>query len=913
MKFFLKITIALVFIGILGAGFVASLLYYFSLDLPKISTLADYRPALSSKILAKDGTVLADIGLQKRDVVSIDEVPERLVNAYLAAEDDNFYNHQGIDYVGITRAMFKNLQAGKIVQGGSTITQQVAKSLLLTRERKFSRKIKELLLAWRIENKFSKREILHLYLNQEYLGGGYYGVKSAFKGYFGKELEEATIAECAIVAGLLVAPGKYSPYVHPEYAKQRQLYVLGRMLDGGKITQAEYESAKNENIKYRLRRGGDFKAGYFTDWVRRRMIELVGEEPFLTNGFKVTTTLDWDLQQVAERAVLNGAKETDKRQGYKGHLGNLENDEAIRNYEVEMRKNLFIDKSNYFTIGAEYKKVFEIEFDEKKYSDMQAAQKLLAEKKNNGVFVTGNIKGDQLHSLIIKGESYEAVVIEVSNDKRMVYVSIGGLRGIVPYDGFKWAHERVIKDSQNFYPYVTKPSSILKRGDKVLVRIDDLEASAWNHFYKNYKDQIKDNNVIKDVKEEKFLLCTLDQEPEVQTTLLSLSPQNGEIKAFVGGTSFDKSKFDRILQARRQPGSSFKPFIYAAALENGFTPTSILIDSPEALLAGLDESLSWKPSNYDGQFMGAITLRNSLEVSRNVTTIKLASEVGVKKILDFADRICLNAKIEPNLGLSLGSFGVSMMDLVSSYGIFPNRGRVVEPKSIISIVDREGNSYEIIENEKEKMITNRTALLNAESSKKDGGSDAAESASGKNEGNTFYVTLEGHQVYDARLSYIMTDLLRGVIKHGTGKAANGISGFIGGKTGTTNNYVDAWFVGFSHNLVTGVWSGFDDNSTLGWAETGAKASLPVWITFMRAGIDKYGEQDFFTPKGIVNVKIDKKTGQLYRGGKEQPFVEAFVEGTEPGADGNGSAISGGQKKKDDDDSVLSEEDYYNFQ
>ena len=336
-KILIALTVGTISMGILTFSVIA----YFSFSLPQISSLKDYRPSIPSQILAKDGTVLAEIGKEKRSITQVEEIPKRIINAFLSAEDDNFYEHTGVDYFGVLRAAIANLRAGKVVQGGSTITQQVAKSLLLSSERSISRKIKDFLLARKIEKKLSKQEILFLYLNQVYLGGGYYGIKAAIKGYYEKELTEASIAETAMIAGLLVAPGKYSPYVNPKYAKKRQRYVLGRMFATNKITEKEYQDALSEKIKFRARKSNHFKAGHFTDWVRQRVIGLVGKEKFLNGGFKVLTTLDWDLQQVAEKEVLKGAKQIDKRQGFKGPIGFVEPEkhlEIFKEFRVKQYK-----------------------------------------------------------------------------------------------------------------------------------------------------------------------------------------------------------------------------------------------------------------------------------------------------------------------------------------------------------------------------------------------------------------------------------------------------------------------------------------------------------------------------------------------------------------------------------------------
>ncbi|CBW28091.1 putative peptidoglycan transglycosylase penicillin-binding protein 1A [Halobacteriovorax marinus SJ] len=911
-KILIRLSIFIVGSGLLGALVVALVIAYFSFGLPKISTLADYNPPIPSQIMARDGTVLTEIGKETRYIAKMDEIPKRVINAFLSAEDDNFYEHKGVDYLGVMRAFIANLRAGKVVQGGSTITQQVAKSLLLSRERSISRKIKDFLLAQRIEEKFTKEEILFLYLNQVYLGGGYYGVKAAFKGYFGKELTEASIAESAIVAGLLVAPGRYSPYINPQYAKKRQGYVLGRMYATGKITEIEYNEALAEKIKFRIKKGGEFKAGYLTDWVRQRIVEEVGNDKFLTDGFKVVTTIDFELQQVAEKEVYKGVKEIDKRQGFKGPLRNIETEEKVKELLLKQRKDLHEEKSTYFTLKDDLSRLYESEISEEITEKREKHTLGFFEKLRSKRYYPGNIKEDPILDMLSDDKMYEAVVRRVDNRSRIVYVSFAGLNGFIPYEGFRWAHERNISEERQYYPYVTRPSTILKAGDVIQVSIVSKSTGIERHIWRGDQANFKKSRDYDLVKNEKYIHFLLDQEPEAEGALVSLDPKTGELIALVGGADFEKSQFDRAIQSHRQPGSSFKPILFAAGLENGFTPASTLMDSPEAL-GGVDSSLNWKPRNYDGKFKGPMTFRNSLETSRNIPTIRLASDIGVEKITEFTKRIGFKAKLDQDLSLALGSFGVTLMDIVATYAIFPNGGKIVRPKSIISVVDRYGKNYEISEHNEEK-VTEEQAEVKEEEAKEILENNTlgteAESEEDKVEVNPYHLALGGDQVYDPRLAYIMTNLLRGVVQNGTGRRVKDVSAFIGGKTGTTNNYVDAWFLGFASNIVTGVWTGFDNNKTLGWGETGAKSALPIWKEFMRAGIKKKGEYDYQAPLGVVNVLIDKQTGKLAGGSGQGNFLETFVEGTEPGS----KVVEDVEKLKSDNNTqFLEEDDYYNNQ
>ena len=904
-----------ILMGVIGFG----VIIYISYDLPQINSLSDYSPPIPSRVYSKDGHLLMELSKEKRILTQIEEVPDKMINTFLAAEDDNFYNHAGVDYMGIARAMVINIKAGRIVQGASTITQQVAKSLLLTSERTFSRKIKDLLLAKKIEEKLSKKEILFLYLNQVYLGGGYYGVKAAFRGYFDKELTEATIAETALVAGLLVAPGKYSPYVNPDKAKSRQRYVLGRLLKTGKISKQEYDDALVEDIKIQIRRPIPVKAGYFTDWIRQRLIAHFGKEEFLTNGYEVITTIDWELQDKAEKEVLNGVKAIDKRQGFKGPLRTLETPEEQIAFLEKQRTEIYKDASNFLIFKADGTATREFQYSENeinfllddesnKKNEVKARGKVFLEIGNPQEFAEGSNE-KLFRELVNFDHPLEILVTKVSNLQRMIYGSYAGIKVMIPYDNFKWAHERDIKVERDYWSYVTTPESIVKPGDIVLAKISKKQQSSWRYLHKDFKTRYEKNEeLIKAIKEQKFFVAELDQEPDAQGALLSISPIDGEIIAMVGGSDFSKSQFNRVVQSNRQPGSAFKPLIFAVGLENNYTPASMLLDSPQAL-GGVDNSLSWKPRNYDGKFKGSMTLRRALETSRNIPTIKLTQDVGVEKITNFVERLNLEVDLPQDLSVSLGSFGINLMNLVKMYSIFPNGGRKVKLKSILSIKDRFGNVHYIDEKDNEETqpeVDEKTVVAEVENKDK---LDLKEGEEEKEEveENPYLVNLTEEQIYDPRLAYIMNNLLKGVIQRGTGRNARDVSSFIGGKTGTTNNYIDAWFLGFSSNAVTGVWTGFDNNKTLGWGETGSKSALPIWKGYMKASIRKRGEADFQIPQGIVNVAIDVETGKLANY-NDKRFIEAFVEGTEPGNEKEELF-----DENSEDASILDSDDYFNAQ
>lgn len=883
MKRLLKTLIVLIILGMLGVVSILGLFFIVSLDLPQINSLKDYNPPKSSRILSKDGEVLLEVGLENRDVVEFEDIPPRVVNAFLAAEDDNFYNHSGVDYYGILRAFVVNLREGRLVQGGSTITQQVAKSFLLSRERTITRKIKDLLLARKIEQKLTKQDILFLYLNQVYLGGGYYGVKAAFRGYFDKDLSEATIAESALVAGLLVAPGRYSPYVNPKYAKMRQSYVLKRLYETGKITKDEYDASIAENIKMRIRKPNAMKGGHFTDWVRQEVIKVVGKDEFLTDGFEVATTLDWSLQQKAEKAVKEHIKELDKRQGFKGPLKQFPVDEMDGEI-IALRQKFLKDRSQYFTFSTEGKNIYEYqetnEESVQKLSYFASALEAIPEKARRLVDI-GNTSDDPVNDFIEVGESYPALVVKTDDAKKVIIVSIGGVRGVITPKGYEWAHARTISEEPTYHAKPNQPSRLLKVGDQVLVKVEKKSVPYTQLIDDEFIKRNQKDPSISYLANEKFHEVSLDQEPEAEGALIAINPYNGEIISLVGGVNFEKSQFNRVIQSSRQVGSAFKPFIYAAALENGMTPSTILMDTPQAL-GGVDESLSWKPRNYDGAFKGPMTLRNALEVSRNIPTIRLVQDLGVQKIHDFINRLHINAEIPKDMSLSLGSFGISLAELTKGYAIFANGGKAIRLKHITSITNRNGQALPV-----------PAADPEWNSPKEDPAPEVTQTPPMPEEGtedepavfeNPFTKDLGPIQVYDRRLAYIMTNLLNGVTLHGTGKKVSKVSKNLAGKTGTTNNYVDAIFVGYSNYAVVGTWAGFDDNRTLGFGETGAKTTLPIFSDFMDEIVQKFGDTPFTAPPGITTVLVDKETGKPISSGSLDGFLESFATGTEPEAE-----------------------------
>lgn len=802
--------------GVLGLLCIAAVLYHFSQDLPDIKSLQDYKPAIATRILSQEGEILLETGTENRDLVAYADIPKVVIDAFLSAEDSSFFEHQGFDLVAISRAIFKDLKTMRFAQGGSTITQQLAKTLLLSNEKSLVRKIKDLLLAVKLEKKFTKQEILYLYLNQVYLGGGNHGIKTAFRNYFGKDLKQVTPAEAALVAGLLAAPGRYSPHLNPDRAKKRQLYVLEQMYLNGNLSKEDYEKAIKEEVKIVKRDEvaairGNIKAGHFTDWIRQRLFDKFGGEKILNRGLTVATPLNWKLQQVAEQAVQKGLREVDRRQGFYGPLKSLK-DSEVESYLSELKKSVLLEQSEFFLLTSKGTKKWQ-------FSD----QPLLK-----------TLQKDRL---------YKALVLKVWDTEKIILVDIGGLKGIIPLEHFKWAYKRRVSPQRASYKMTQLPSQIVKANDVVYVKVLNqnqklsqyLSRSAWLKLTKQEKQSFQHQNL---------LLLSLEQKPTVQAALVALEVKTGNIVSMVGGSSFYQSQFNRAVQAKRQPGSSYKPFIYAAGLERGYHAASILIDSPQALGSGYNY-LNWKPKNYDGKFKGPVTYRVCLEQSRNIPTVTLAEEVGYEGLQEFSRRAGIKAQMPNDPSISLGSFGVSPLMLTSAFALFPNLGKRVYPKSVLSITGRDGTKYPVQDIEEQPPKRNSA-------------------------------------VFDPRQAYVMTHILKGVIQRGTAKQAKKVSPYIGGKTGTTSNYIDAWFVGFSPDLVTAVWVGFDHNKSMGYGESGGKTALPIWVEYMQEALKEYPKKDFMMPKGVTKITVSRKTGQrAVKGLTPDSILEVFVQGTGP--------------------------------
>jgi penicillin-binding protein 1A len=754
---------------------------YFSFTLPPIKSLEDYKPPIITKVLSDDGELVGEFCKERRIVVPMQQIPKVVSQAFVAAEDAKFFQHKGISYLSILRAMKNNILSGGITQGGSTITQQTVRSMVLSRERTVSRKVREFILAHRIEKYLTKEEILYIYLNQIYLGHGNYGVEAAARDYFNKGVEDVTLAEAALLAGLPQSPENYSPLKNFERSKARQAYVLGRMVEEGYITKQAADAAYRAPLKIQSRENTTFTiAPYFTEYVRIYLQEKYGEDALYTQGLQVYTTLNVVNQKAAQDAMQAGLKDLDRRQGYRGP------EQVLTKEQIDA-------------------------------FCQDVAQKLT-------------------QNPLVVGETYPGVVTEITKDNKRVMVRIGDRTGYIPCESMRWARN---PDPEVDYTtaQLKSPQQALKVGYVISAKVRALPAKG-------------------------LLTLDLDQAPKVQGALISMEIPTGYVRAMVGGNNFLESQFNRALQARRQPGSAFKPIIYAAALDKGFTPASVIIDSPVIYEDALKDE-NWKPKNYEDRFYGPTTLRTALTNSRNVVTIKLMRDIGVPYAIKYAQRLGVESPLTADLSLSLGSSEVTPLELVRAYAVFAARGHLLHPIFIRKIVDRDGNILE----------ENNPWPLEADLRKKEG-TIVEEDLKGGIEGVS-------PQVISEQTAYLMTSLLRGVVQEGTGWRARELGRPCAGKTGTTNEYTDAWFVGFTPDLITGVWVGFDEKKPLGRFETGSRAASPIWVSAMQKALAGKPVRNFPIPEGIVFAKIDRDTGLLALPSTKNVIFECFKEGTQP--------------------------------
>ncbi len=734
-----------ILLGISAGGYVA-----YSMGIPSIEEIKQYKPSGGTKIYADDDVLIGELKAEKGNFVPLNNIPASIINSVVAVEDSRFWKHKGIDYVAIARAFIKDIIHVGLKEGGSTITQQLAKVVFLTPEKTIQRKIREAALAIKIEKNLDKKEILELYLNKIYFGHGAYGVEMASQIYFGKPVKDITLSEAALIAGLIKAPSLYSPFNDLGRAIERQHVVLSRMVEEGYLKKSEMEKALKQPVYLSSTRKGLEANNYFIEYVRKYLEDKYGIETVYKGNLRVYTTLDRKAQVAAARAVQQGLRDLDKRRGWRG--------------PIDHRKDFHVER-------------------EMRTRELSA--------------IVSTSPGDMSTGLVLKVHDKEAII------------KVRGIIGKLSLEDAKWASKvidpktRTSKFLKNFIlPLILKP------GDIVKVSIRSIQG---NH-----------------------IRLLLEQEPEAEGALVAIDQETGFIRAMIGGYDFVKSDFNRVVYARRQPGSAFKPIIYAAALDHGFTPASIITDEPVTYPGG--PKGDWSPENADHKFYGPTTLREALTYSRNVVTVRLVDAVGINNVLDFARTIGIQGEMPRNLTLALGSLSVTPMELALCYSVFANGGMKIKPIAIKYITDANGSVMESNEPEAEEVISPTTAFL-------------------------------------------ITSMMEDVVRHGTGWRAKSLGRPVAGKTGTTNEYRDAWFVGYSTELTAAVWVGFDDTTPLGALETGARAASPIWVQFMNNVLTGPPEE-FMVAEGIVIHTIDPATGLLTKD-ESTGIKEYFKEGTEP--------------------------------
>ena len=875
-----KIIVVFFVASALFSTVVAGILIYSLIHLPKLENVQDYRPAIGSRVLSREGKVIGEFfDTERRYVLPTEEIPTWVIDSFVSAEDGSFFQHSGIDYFGIARAFFANLRAGRVVQGGSTITQQMAKSLLLTSERSYTRKVREVLLAYKIEKNFTKLQILHLYLNQIYFGQRAYGVEAASRTYYHKSVKNISVAEAALLAGLVQAPSKYSPSKNPTRSRERQLYVLRRMFELGKIKEAQYKDAVVEEIRiYPEENLNQQIAPYFVEHVRQLLVEKYGTDVVYEKGLTIETSADYDLSKTAQKAVKANLENLDKRQGYRGVIAHVTTDAAIKE-EVKKERWEVINKYFGYTL-------LPLEPPKEHFDDMMWADYTLAREKLRDPSLADENK------LLLPDHRYRALVTRLDGDGKAATVLIGTIRAQLLLTHMRWAKKIKSAETANG-AQISHVNETLSIGDVIGVK------TVPEQNGKNSSAQIGKTVPGQAGKIEEPLLVSLEQEPLVQGALLSMEASSGSVLAMVGGYDYAKSEYNRALQGERQPGSSFKPLLYSAAIDKGFTPSSIIVDSPVIFENQGGANLKWIPENNSEKFYGDTTLRTAIINSRNVPAVKVLQEIGVSYFVNYLKAVGLQGELNPDLSLALGSKGLSLLELTKIYSLFPRLGVRIEPIFILKVTDREGKvlqqySFKEFQNEmaakwlKMKEAINSatnttlstTTAVNTDKTKTDSSETPEQQEEKKRLSNKAPVFDDPLRALDEKTAFVMENLLQEVVQYGTGVGAKVLKRKLGGKTGTTNEFVDAWFMGFSPEVITGVWTGFDSPRTLGSGEVGGRAALPAWVDYMAAALEKFKQDDFSVPKGIVFVRIDPKTGNL-AGPGGAGVKEAFIEGTEP--------------------------------
>ncbi len=796
------------FFAVIAFVLVISSLWEYSEQLPDYHQLAKYEPAVTTRLYAGDGQLLKEYASEKRLFVPVNKIPKRVKQAFISAEDKNFYHHSGVDFFGIARAMIgniKNIGTGRRPAGASTITQQVAKNFLLSSELSYTRKIKEAILAMRMEQAFTKDHILELYLNEIYLGNRSYGVAAAALNYFGKPLDKLEIEEAAYLAALPKGPNNYNPKTKYDAAVARRNWVIERMFEEGYITEEEAEIAKSKPLET-IDRNNEFiqDAEYFSEEVRREISEKFGSEALYEGGLIVRTTVDPRLQKIATKVFRQEIEAYDIRHGYRGALTNIPLDDKYKEALAEIK------------IPGGAKKTWE-----------------------------------------------KAIVLTVEKDKAEIETAKGE-KGIVPLTLAKWARKTL--KNQGITDEPNSMAKVLKQGDVILVeKVSEKNAKAKNLSENSYY---------------------LRQVPNVEGALLALDPHTGKVLAAVGGYDFKKSQYNRATQALRQTGSAFKPVVYLAALDNGYSPNDLILDAPFVLDQGPGLP-KWKPENYSKKFYGLMTLRQGVEKSKNLMTVRLAQDLGMDKVAEYAKKLGVNDHLPHLLSMSLGAGETHVIDMARAYGIMVNGGKDIKPYFVEQIQDRYGRN--ILKQDKRKCETCNV----------DAWGDGQEIPQ---------LPDEREQIVDPLSAYQITSILEGVAVRGTGARLRSINKHLGGKTGTSNDTQDAWFVGFSPDLVVAVYVGFDNPRTLGRYETGAAAALPIFKNFMAEALANQPDIPFRIPTGIKLVRINYDTGRPATPTDKSVIVEALKP--DYSFDKNKQRVIGGGTVEGNDAEMTAEPDIY---
>ncbi len=821
MKSFSLIALGVVVVVALSGTF---FVYRILKELPDVSTLKDFKHTNSTEVFSDDGVKVGEFTKQRRYPVEFDKIPRHVVSAFIAAEDSHFYEHRGVDPAGILRAFLSNLARGKYAQGGSTITQQVARSVVLnSREKNITRKVREIVLAWRMEKELSKNEILSLYLSEIYLGHGAFGIGAAARNYFNKDVTQLTVAEGAVLAGLPQRPNDWDPFHNPHLAKRRQSYVLNRMATDGYITQAQATEALATPLRlFEVEEASARIGQFFMEHIRLYLMNKYGSETILNSGYKIYTTMNAEFQKSAEDATMRGLREADKRLGWRGPVMHLDSPIDIEAYAKKTHEDILKKATPMRILPAS--------FPEGEKSALGYDMSMFLDKASKYYGETP----------LLENEFYRAIVTNVDDTKNEITARVGQTPVTIPLLSMAWV---TMGTKETELKPIDKVSlTKLKAGDVIEVRIDKFDRKLST------------------------ISASLEQYPEIQGALLSFELKNGAVRAMVGGKNFDESKFNCALQAKRQVGSTFKPVLYAAAMDEGFSQSSLVSDSPivfkvEGDLDTDNFGESWRPHNYAGKFKGDIPLRLALTRSMNIPTVKLLDQITIDRGIDYARRMGINAPLPRDLSIALGSWSSSLDEITRAYSIFPRLGRPLSLYYIKKVTDADGKVLE------EYKPQDEAAQIAAASPTPEG--------------------LPAGRVIDPATAYVMVDLLHGVVSDptGTGRRASAVGGAVAGKTGTSNDHRDAWFVGFTPTVMTGVWVGYEKDKPLAAGETGGRAATPIWTEYMARVVPKYPKISFPVPEGISFAYIDPETGRLANASQKERVRAAFKVGTVPTREG----------------------------